>query len=89
MGITEIDKETGEFRHKCPTFALKCRACGPEFEFVGTYDEADAITCEACGAPNVETLYMTFPTDGPGFQEGYSADFLRGGCANRKGGGMR
>lgn len=70
--------------HTYPTFRKKCCECGFEFDVVGTYEEADKAICPECSSASLEELFMSFPDDGPGFQEDYGkqTDRLRGGsCA--------
>ena len=64
-----------------PTFRKQCQDCQYEFDFSGTYDEADNVICPECGSKSLKELYMSFPSDGPGFQDDYSkqTDRLRGG----------
>mgnify|MGYP004689146683 CR=1 FL=1 len=72
-----------------PTFRKKCRDCGYEFDFVGTYEESDRAVCPECSSIAIEELYMSFPDDGPGYQQDYGTqtDRLRGGsCGSGCGG---
>jgi len=64
-----------------PTFTKLCLDCGLEFEIHGTYEDSDKAVCPACQSVKIKELYMSFPTDGPGFQKDYASqsDRLRGG----------
>ncbi len=64
-----------------PTFRKQCRECGFEFDVVGSYSDADNAVCPQCSSALLEELYMSFPDDGPGYQEDYGkqTDRLRGG----------
>ena len=65
------------------SFRERCSACSHEFNLAGTYEDSEKAVCPSCGSSDVEELYVSFPTNGPGFQKDYGtqSDRLRGGCA--------
>ena len=65
-----------------PVQACKCNACGQEFSYDIIPDSNDADSCPYCGSSDYAKLYISFPTNGPGFQEGYDpAGLVYGGGA--------
>lgn len=63
-----------------PDFAMQCVDCGCEFVIKSTYFEIDNEKCPECGSSQLKELYVSYPLDGPGFQEDYSVENIAGGC---------
>ena len=79
-----MEKKENVLPATTPEFMMLCKNCKHEFKILGTYEEADSAICPSCQSAEVENLYISFSTDGPGFQENYSsADFLAGGCSGQ------
>lgn len=59
-----------------PKYAFKCNSCNVEFAVSDTEGKVQSVKCTTCHSSNVEMLYISFPTDGPGYQKdnGYSID---------------
>jgi len=55
---------------------MTCKDCQAEFTISCPQDQIDAATCPSCASANLKLRYMSFPTDGPGFQEGYNPEGL-------------
>ncbi len=56
-----------------PEYTLECPACKEQTTIAAAQDVVKDITCPTCGhAMNV--LYVSFPNNGPGFQEGYDPE---------------
>ncbi|WP_165252808.1 zinc ribbon domain-containing protein [Adlercreutzia sp. ZJ304] len=59
-----------------PTFHMKCNNCEAEFDILSSYAELDKELCPECGSNDVKDIFVSYPLDGPGFQEGYSTEKL-------------
>ncbi|UWG95467.1 hypothetical protein LPY66_11075 [Dehalobacter sp. DCM] len=55
-----------------PQYFLKCKDCSIEFSLSDSEENIKLAQCTACGSNNVEVLYMSFGSDGPGFQKDYA-----------------
>ena len=67
-----------------PEHTMLCLDCETEFVIAGPQEEVDAAICTSCSSTNVKLRYISYPTDGPGFQEGYDPSGLiyGGGAAS-------
>jgi len=54
-----------------PEYTFKCNECITEFVVSDCEENIRATKCISCNSTNVEMLYISFPTDGPGYQEEY------------------
>lgn len=59
-----------------PSYTFKCGDCGIEFAVSDSEENIKKTKCTACNGGKVELLYISFPTDGPGYQKnhGYKID---------------
>ena len=64
-----------------PDYTLVCCQCGSPHTVSAPRDQVDATVCPACGAPDMKLLYISYPSNGPGFQEGYTPEKILGGVA--------
>ena len=64
-----------------PDYALKCCACGTQHTVSAPRDVVDATVCPSCGSPDMKLLWISYPENGPGFQEGYDQEKILGGLA--------
>lgn len=65
-----------------PTYVSICLECGEELEFKASSDQLEGVTCIRCNSSNLKVKYVSYPTDGPGFQEGYNpSGLIYGGAA--------
>ena len=69
-----------------PEYTMRCLDCEVEFVVSGPQEEVDAAVCVSCASENVKLRYISYPTDGPGFQEGYDPSGLIYGGGAAKGG---
>jgi len=67
-----------------PEYTMRCLDCEIEFVVSGPKEEVDAAVCTSCSSTNIKLRYISYPTDGPGFQEGYDPSGLiyGGGAAH-------
>ena len=67
-----------------PEYTMLCQDCEVEFVISGPQEEVDAAVCTSCSSTNIKLRYISYPTDGPGFQEGYDPSGLiyGGGAAH-------
>ena len=70
-----------------PEYTMRCLDCEVEFVVSGPKEEVDAAVCVSCASENIKLRYISYPTDGPGFQEGYDPSGLiyGGGAASGSG----
>ena len=64
-----------------PEYTLVCEECGREFAVSADRGEIDGMSCPECGSRRLRIRYIVYPTNGPGFQEGYDPEtVIYGGC---------
>lgn len=56
-----------------PEYAMRCNDCSKEFKMRAAREDIEKAVCPVCGKDHIAIVYISFPTDGPGFQEGYDA----------------
>lgn len=71
-------KLTGSFTY--PAYTAKCNDCLKEFTISSARPVLDKTICPQCGNGHISIMYVSFPTDGPGFQDGYDPKKLINGC---------
>ena len=59
-----------------PEYTMLCQDCETEFVIAARREEVDVAICTSCSSTNVKLRYISYPTDGPGFQKGYNPDGL-------------
>ena len=68
-----------------PEYAFQCETCGMEFEVAIKPEEEESQKCLSCGSSSLKLRYISYPTDGPGFQDGYDpTGLIYGGGATEK-----
>lgn len=51
---------------------MVCLTCGAEFDAQCSDADLASVTCTQCGAASLKEKYISFPTDGPGFDENFA-----------------
>ncbi|MEL1136011.1 hypothetical protein AAC978_12575 [Desulfitobacterium sp. THU1] len=77
--ITKMAEEEELPSNRFPEFAMLCHKCQHEFKLETSFEEIENAQCPACQSQDVESLYVAFPDDGPGFRKNFN-EFKNGGC---------
>ncbi len=71
MNLEEIEKPEVPGMHTYPEYTLVCQECEAELVVSVPESELEQQVCGSCGASSFKIQCISYPLDGPGFQEGY------------------